>query len=71
MKCAKLNKKANKKNRIKSSGSFFGGDKRIRTAGLLHAKQALYQLSYTPTRFTPCVIYSIKKEIEIQDKNEK
>ena len=26
----------------------FGGDKRIRTAGLLHAKQPLYQLSYTP-----------------------
>jgi hypothetical protein len=26
----------------------FGGDKRIRTAGLLHAMQALYQLSYTP-----------------------
>ena len=28
--------------------SAFGGDKRIRTAGLLHAKQPLYQLSYTP-----------------------
>ena len=26
----------------------FGGDKGIRTPDLLHAKQALYQLSYTP-----------------------
>ena len=26
-----------------------GGDKRIRTADLLNANQALYQLSYTPT----------------------
>ena len=26
----------------------FGGDKRGRTADLLHAMQALYQLSYTP-----------------------
>ena len=26
----------------------FGGDKRVRTAGLLNAIQALYQLSYTP-----------------------
>ena len=28
--------------------SFFGGDKRDRTADLLHAMQALSQLSYTP-----------------------
>ena len=27
----------------------FGGDERVRTAGLLLARQALYQLSYTPT----------------------
>ncbi|CRH39259.1 Uncharacterized protein {ECO:0000313/EMBL:CDH06504.1} [Pantoea ananatis] len=27
----------------------FGGDKRDRTADLLHAMQALSQLSYTPT----------------------
>jgi len=27
-----------------------GGDVRIRTADPLHAKQVLYQLSYTPTR---------------------
>ena len=27
-----------------------GGDKRIRTADLLHAMQALYQLSYTPAQ---------------------
>ena len=26
-----------------------GGDERVRTAGLLLARQALYQLSYTPT----------------------
>ena len=28
---------------------FNGGDERVRTAGLLLARQALYQLSYTPT----------------------
>ena len=27
---------------------FFGGDKRIRTAGLLVANEALYQLSHNP-----------------------
>ena len=27
---------------------FFGGDKRIRTAGLLVANEALYQLSHIP-----------------------
>ncbi len=27
---------------------YFGGDRRGRTADLLHAMQALYQLSYTP-----------------------
>ena len=37
-----------------SSAGFFavrrtGGDERVRTAGLLLARQALYQLSYTPT----------------------
>ena len=36
-----------------SAGSFAvrrtGGDERVRTAGLLLARQALYQLSYTPT----------------------
>ena len=30
---------------------FFGGDKRDRTADLLHAMQALSQLSYTPKNF--------------------
>lgn len=29
---------------------FFGGDKRDRTADLLHAMQALSQLSYTPEK---------------------
>ena len=28
----------------------FGGDDRVRTGGLLLARQALYQLSYTPTQ---------------------
>ena len=28
----------------------FGGGKRDRTADLLHAMQALYQLSYTPVK---------------------
>ena len=28
----------------------FGGGKRDRTADLLHAMQALYQLSYTPNK---------------------
>ena len=30
--------------------SFIGGAKRDRTADLLHAMQALYQLSYNPNR---------------------
>ncbi len=30
----------------------FGGDKRDRTADLLHAMQALSQLSYTPTTYS-------------------
>jgi hypothetical protein len=30
----------------------FPGDKRTRTADILLAKQALYQLSYTPSFFT-------------------
>lgn len=34
----------------------FGGDKRIRTADLLNANQALYQLSYTPA--LPLVLYN-------------
>ena len=29
---------------------YFGGDEGIRTPDLLHAKQALSQLSYTPTQ---------------------
>ena len=31
-----------------SQAFWFGGDKRIRTAGLLVANEALYQLSHTP-----------------------
>ena len=34
------------------SGFCFGGDERVRTAGLLRARQALSQLSYTPV--FPC-----------------
>jgi hypothetical protein len=33
---------------LTSSPASFGGDERVRTAGLLRAKQALSQLSYTP-----------------------
>ncbi len=33
----------------KKTDTKIGGDKGIRTPGLLHAKQALSQLSYTPT----------------------
>ena len=33
---------------IQANDTKFGGDKRDRTADLLHAMQALYQLSYTP-----------------------
>jgi hypothetical protein len=32
------------------NSSIFGGGKRDRTADLLHAMQALSQLSYTPTK---------------------
>gem|GEM_PF-2549770 len=34
---------------FKPKSELFGGDKRSRTADLLHAMQALYQLSYTPS----------------------
>lgn len=34
---------------------FFGGDKRVRTADLLTASQALSQLSYTPMRLKYCI----------------
>ena len=35
---------------VKSGFYNLGGGKRDRTADLLHAMQALYQLSYTPVR---------------------
>ena len=38
----------------------FGGDKRDRTADLLHAMQALSQLSYTPKRSTALVEENFK-----------
>jgi hypothetical protein len=34
-----------------------GGDKQNRTADLLHAMQALYQLSYTPKNGTAITVY--------------
>jgi len=34
----------------------FGGAKRVRTAGLLRARQALYQLSYSPINWEFCLI---------------
>lgn len=34
----------------------FGGDEGIRTPGLLHAKQALSQLSYDPVFLTSSII---------------
>ena len=40
---------AKSKNPRRSEGSNFGGAKRDRTADLLHAMQALSQLSYSPT----------------------
>ena len=39
---------AKSKNPRRSEGSNFGGAKRDRTADLLHAMQALSQLSYSP-----------------------
>ena len=39
---------ATTKNSGKNAAVFCGGDKRIRTAGLLVANEALYQLSHTP-----------------------
>ena len=41
-------------------GFFSGGDKRIRTAGLLHAKQPLYQLSYTPENISNIFLLTLK-----------
>ncbi len=37
-----------KKKKLPKQFLFFGGDKRIRTAGLLVANEALYQLSHIP-----------------------
>ena len=52
----------NQKQRTPCAVSFvFGGDKRVRTAGLLNAIQALYQLSYTPIfgKLLYCNIYAV------------
>ena len=47
-----------------------GGDERVRTAGLLLARQALYQLSYTPTlcsRFAfRCVVAFLFATFKVQ-----
>ena len=60
---------AKKKPESQDSGFGIGGDKRDRTADLLHAMQALSQLSYTPVmlylpefwsrRTTDCVVVEI------------
>jgi hypothetical protein len=39
-----------------------GGDKQDRTADLLHAMQALSQLSYTPMYFHHLIIATIKDQ---------
>ena len=39
---------------------FNGGGKRVRTADILHAMQARYQLSYTPTGSRHFALYRIK-----------
>ena len=49
--------------RRKWKNSFNGGGKRSRTADLLHAMQALYQLSYTPTGSRCFALYCIKIKI--------
>lgn len=46
----KAAKSRDKKPPLCSEGWKFGGAKRDRTADLLHAMQALYQLSYTPEK---------------------
>ena len=51
------------------SGLRSGGDKRDRTADLLHAMQALSQLSYTPERWEsiPAPRFPVKKTDIKQD----
>ena len=46
----------------------FGGDKRDRTADLLHAMQALSQLSYTPTMYLR-IRYDLKLETSTDQKS--
>ena len=51
-----------KKIERRSAVPFFGGDKRIRTAGLLVANEALYQLSHNPI----CIFNYIRKFVVCQ-----
>ena len=44
----KIGRYINKKDLVLTRSFLSGGGKRDRTADLLHAMQALYQLSYTP-----------------------
>jgi hypothetical protein len=45
---------------LESTGSIFGGAKRDRTVDLLHAMQALYQLSYSPITILQAVMLWIR-----------
>ena len=44
--------------------NFFGGDKRDRTADLLHAMQALSQLSYTPGAVKERALYGLDTSLK-------
>ena len=51
---------------------FFGGDKRIRTAGLLVANEALYQLSHIPMNeiyYIPILLLCQEFFYQILEKN--
>ena len=43
----------------------FGGDKRDRTADLLHAMQALSQLSYTPKMYNGFCLFTCARQLII------
>ena len=47
----------------------YGGDERVRTDGLLLARQALSQLSYTPTQFPASLAGSSLKVLSLHPQN--
>ncbi len=55
---------------LRIARSFSGGDEGIRTPDLLHAKQALSQLSHTP-RYSYIISQHFKKIKYIMQKNQK